>query len=131
MTNNSKPIRNSFTLDDKLDAVFFIDRVELVKSQEESLSFPVFETVGEYIDFYRRLVGRRIVARDSLINKSKEQAVEDEIQHLQQTIAPLVDRSPRTDRSETRFCDIVPVKDQRKVWTNIFTDFPGLLHWKG
>ncbi|MDR1142312.1 MAG: hypothetical protein LBL62_11510, partial [Planctomycetaceae bacterium] len=66
----------------------------------------------------------------SLIHKSNEQAVEDEIQHLRQTIAPLVGRDPEAITSEERFCEIVPVRDQRKAWTNIFADFPDLISWR-
>ena len=67
-----------------------------------------------YIDFYRRVVGRHIAARESLADKSNEQAVEDEIRHLQHVIAPLVERSPESISSEERF-----------------GEFPEMLPWSG
>jgi hypothetical protein len=128
MKNNSKPNRDFLTLHDKLETEFAIVRNWL---EDEEMSFPVSQMIGEYVDLYRQLVGRRIVARESLIHKSNDQAVEDEIQHLRQTIAPLVGCDPKMITPEDRFCEIVPVKDQHKVWTNIFADFPGLIIWEG
>jgi hypothetical protein len=137
MKNNSKPNRDFLTLDSELDEVFAIDRMALCESDEEDPPFPELETIDKnlitvegYVNSYRRLVGRRIAARESLINKSKEQAVEDEIQHLRQTIAPLVGRDLEMISSEDRFYEIVPARDQRKVWTSIFADFPALIPWR-
>ncbi|MDR1289776.1 MAG: hypothetical protein LBK06_01095, partial [Planctomycetaceae bacterium] len=138
MKNNSKLMRTFLTLEEKLDTVFAIDRIALIESEEEEQPYPELEMMHDnlimvkgYVNFYRRLVGRRIAARESLIHKSNDQAVEDEIQHLRQTIAPLVDRYPEMISPEDRFYEIVPLKDQRKAWTNIFADFPDLLSWRG
>jgi hypothetical protein len=131
MKKNQEPSRDFCTLDDELDAAFAIDRIAMMESNEEDPSCPVFETVGESIDFYRRIVGRRIAVRESLVGKSDEQAVEEEVRHLQQVIGSLVERSPETIMPEERFGEIVPIQDQRKAWTNIFAEFPGWLPWSG
>ncbi len=131
MKTKPSPSRDFFTLDAELDEIFDIDRIAMIESNEEDPACPVFETVGEYVDFYRQIVGRRIAARESLAGKSDEQAVEDEIDHLRRIIAPLIGRSPETIMPEEPFGEIVPIREQRRAWTDILADFPGLLPWSG
>jgi len=64
--------RDFLTLDEILDSAFFIDRIAIIESNEEEPACPFFETVGEYIDFYKRLVGRRIAVREFLAGKTDE-----------------------------------------------------------
>lgn len=126
-----EPSRDFFTLEGELDTVFDIDRIARIESNEEDPACPIFETVGQYVDFYRRVVGRRISVRESLTGKSDEQGIEDEMRHLQLVIAPIVDRSPESIMPEERFGEIVPIRDQRKAWTDMLAEFPGLLPWSG
>jgi len=123
--------RDFLTLDEILDTAFAIDRIAIIESNEEEPACPFFETIGEYIVFYKRLVGRRIAVREFLAGKTDEQAVEDELRHLQNVIGLLVERSPESILTEERFGQVVPLSLQRTAWTQIFADFPGLLQWYG
>ncbi|MDR0704988.1 MAG: hypothetical protein LBF88_08370 [Planctomycetaceae bacterium] len=122
-----KPNRNYFDLDDELDQILAIDRIAVIESNEEYPPCPVFETYVELVEFYQRLVKRRIAAREFLAGKNDDQAVEEELQHLRNIIGSFTDRIPETIDSEERFGQLVPVREQKKVWTAIFADFPGLL----
>ena len=53
------------------------------------------------------------------------------MRHLRNVIGLLVERSPESILPEERFGQVVPLSLQRTAWTQIFTDFPGLLQWYG
>ncbi|MDR0609296.1 MAG: hypothetical protein LBG58_04245 [Planctomycetaceae bacterium] len=127
MKQPKKTSRSYFDLDDKLDQIFAIDRIAVIESNEEEPPCPVFETYGELVEFYQRLVGRRITVREFLADKNDDQAVEKELQHLRNIIGSFTDRIPETIDSEERFGQLVPVREQKKVWAAVFADFPGLL----
>ncbi|MDR1484708.1 MAG: hypothetical protein LBT09_07775 [Planctomycetaceae bacterium] len=113
--------------DDELDRIFAIDRNAVIESGEEDPSCPVFKTYGELVEFYQRLVGRRIAVREFLADKNVDQAVEEELRHLRNVIGSFIDRTPETINSEERFDQLVPFQEQTKVWKAMFADFPGRL----
>jgi uncharacterized membrane protein len=130
MKNRKQPKktnRNYSDLDDELDRILAIDRIAVIESGEEDPPCPVFETYGELVEFYQRLVGRRITVREFLADKNDAQTVEEELQHLHNVIGSFIDRIPETIDSEERFGQLVPLREQKKVWKAIFADFPGLL----
>ncbi|MDR0705770.1 MAG: hypothetical protein LBF88_12380 [Planctomycetaceae bacterium] len=91
-----KPERNYFDLDNELDRILAIDRIAVINSCEEDPSCPVFETYGELVKFYQRLVKRRIAVREFLADKNDDQAVEEELRHLRNVIGSFIDRIPET-----------------------------------
>jgi hypothetical protein len=113
--------------DDELDRILAIDRNAVIESYEEDPPCPVFKTYGELVEFYQRLVRRRIAVREFLADKNVDQAVEEELQHLRNVIGSFIDRIPETINSEERFGQLVPFQEQKKVWKAIFADFPGRL----
>ena len=131
MKKSQEPSRDFYTLDTELDTAFAIDRIKMIKSNEEDPSCPVFETVDEYVGFYRRIVGRRIAIRESLLGKSDIQAIDDEVRHLQQVIGSHIGRLPETIMPEERFGEIVPIRDQWRTWKDIFAEALELLPWSG
>ncbi|MDR2438458.1 MAG: hypothetical protein LBE12_03670 [Planctomycetaceae bacterium] len=122
-----KSDRSYFDLDNELDKILAIDRIAVIESKEEEPPCPVFETYGELVEFYQRLVQRRINAREFLAGKNDDQAVEAELQHLRNIIGSFTNRIPETISSEELFGQLVPFWEQKKVWTIIFADFPGML----
>jgi hypothetical protein len=69
------------------------------------------------------------MVREFLAGKTDEQAIEDDLRRIQHIIGLLVERTPETILPEEQFGRIVPLSQQRTVWTQIFADFPGLLQW--
>ncbi|GHT41948.1 hypothetical protein FACS189443_4380 [Planctomycetales bacterium] len=128
MTQN-KLDRNYFDLENELDQIFAIDRISDIESDEEFPASLICETYSELLGFYQRLVGRRIAVRGLLAGKTGEQSVEEELQHLRETIKSIIAPIHETIDSKKMFGEIVPLREQKKVWKAIFADFPGLLQW--
>ena len=80
-------------------------------------------------EFYRRLVGQRIAAREFFKGITEEQAVEKELLQMQNTIGTLTGRLPETIMPNERFGDLVSLHEQKKVWLALFSGFPDHLQW--